>query len=322
MIKPSPELIAITRRWSEAIIGKDERTLLNLFSTSEHLCYIGTAFGERWSGDVLRKGFGDHAREIPEATQKELHIEAFECGNVGWSAWICDLKFATMENPVQLRVTMTFALEDGSWKIVQYHASNPTRNIEIIGVEHAALDGLVEAAKEGFHHSQREGTATVMFTDIANSSAIADALGDRVWAPAVQSHFSFVTQVIEANGGQLIKSLGDGTMSTFTSARAALIAAREIQKGNREADTEPQLQLRVGVHTGDVIQTEDDFFGTVVNKAARIAAMAEPDEICVSDATRIMAGKRAGLLLLKPVEVVLKGLSGTHVVHRLNWNED
>jgi len=149
-----------------------------------------------------------------------------------------------------------------------------------------------------------------MFTDIANSSAIASALGDRIWAPVIQSHLEFVSRAIEENGGRVIKSMGDGTMSTFTSARAALISAGKIQQGNRDANTEPQLQLRIGMHTGDVIQTDNDFFGTVVNKAARIAALAEPDEIYVSDATQIMAGNQSEISISKLCEVALKGLPG------------
>lgn len=320
-IKPSPELVAVTRRWTEAIRRKDEGTLRNLLSSSEYLTYVGTAVGERWNGDVLRHGFGAHVSEIPDFTQEELHVEAFECGTFGWAVWNGALTFPNMDHTVEIRTSFVFLLESGSWKIVQHHGSNPSRNVEVIGVEHAALDDLVAAARDGFHLEQREGMASVMFTDIAESSTLADALGDNLWAGVVQAHLALVRQRIEDHGGRLVKSLGDGTMSTFTTARAALGAASSIQRANRDAPGEPPLQLRVGIHTGDVVQTEDDFFGTVVNKAARVAAAAEPDGICVSDATRVMAGSRDRYSFSDPFSVALKGLPGDHRLFRMHWQE-
>jgi len=315
MIKPSAELIAITRRWSAAVANKDGATVKNLLSSSDHLSYIGTAFDEYWSGSVLRDGFGDHIQEIPDLTQEELHIEAFECGEVGWSVWKGILKFSNMEQPAQLRVSMVFALENGHWKVVQHHGSNPSRNIDVIGIEHTVLDDLVSAAKEGFRQDQREGMASVMFTDIANSSVIADMLGNRAWASAIQRHLETVSGAISENDGTLVKSLGDGTMSTFDSARSAMNAAIAIQTLMANADSEPKLQLRIGIHTGDVIQTKDDFFGTVVNKAARIAGAALPKEIRVSQATQIMVGDAAGFSFTDATTVALKGLEGDHLIY-------
>lgn len=318
-IKPSPELVAVTRRWSEAVLRKDEKTLLNLLATSEHLAYAGTAVGELWHGEVLRRGFGEHVREIPDFTQQELHVEAYEVGPFGWAFWNGALTFPNMDHTVEIRTSLVFVLEQGSWKIVQHHASNPSRNAEVIGVEHAALDALVAAAREGFRQDQTEGMASVMFTDIADSSALASALGDRMWAAVVQDHLTLVGDGIAAHGGRLVKSLGDGTMSTFATARAALSAAAAIQRANSASRTEPPLRLRIGVHTGDVVQTEDDFFGTVVNKAARIAAAAEPDEICVSEATRLLAGSGGDFRFSERFGAALKGLPGEHGLHRMAW---
>jgi adenylate cyclase len=69
-----------------------------------------------------------------------------------------------------------------------------------------------------------------MFTDIAASSAIAAAVRDTIWINTIHSHLELLTNVIAKNDGTLVKSLGDGTMSTFSSARAAMTAASEIQK--------------------------------------------------------------------------------------------
>ena len=81
----------------------------------------------------------------------------------------------------------------------------------------------------------------------------------------------------------------------------------------------PALALRIGLHTGDVVQSEADFFGTVVNKAARITAAAEAGEVLVSEATRVMAGEAEDLALVPRGAVALKGFEGAHAVHRLDW---
>jgi class 3 adenylate cyclase len=75
--------------------------------------------------------------------------------------------------------------------------------------------------------------------------------------------------------------------------------------------------LRIGIHTGSVVQTSDDFFGTVVNKAARIAALAAPGEIQVSDATRKMVGDTQDYRLANTRSVQLEGFEGEHIIHRL-----
>ncbi|MEM7318543.1 MAG: nuclear transport factor 2 family protein [Pseudomonadota bacterium] len=311
----------MTRRWNEAVRSKDGPALSNMLSTSQHLRYQGSAEGEEWSGPALRAGFPDHVREIPDFEWDEHSLEAFEAGPVGWAHCTATLHFGTDTKPSHTRFTFVWMLEDGVWRIVQMHVSNPTPNIEKIGVEHHVLNRLVDAAREGFRQDQREGMASVMFTDIAESSALAAELGDRNWTAAIQRHLDLVRTQIEAENGQLIKSLCDGTMSSFTSAGSALRAAISIQRSNARDAAEPKLGLRIGLHTGDVIQTDDDFFGTVVNKSARITALSAPHEIWVSDATRLIAGSPENLSFGKSSSAELKGLPGQHRVHRLDWRD-
>ncbi|MEX0337868.1 MAG: nuclear transport factor 2 family protein [Arenibacterium sp.] len=318
MITPSPELVAVIRRWHKAIGSRDARAIENMLSQSEYLRYQGSADNESWSGPVFRRGFVDHVREIPEFDFEEVSIEAFQSGDIGWAHSQAYLTFGSQDTRELHRFTFVLHVEDGVWRIVQCHLSNNRDNMEKMGTEHHALDSLLQAAREGFHLDQREGLATVMFTDIVNSSAIADLLGDTAWTNRIRHHFDDVADVIAAEQGQLVKSLGDGTMSSFPSARRALQAASMIQRRNADADLEPPLSMRIGIHSGDVIQTDNDFFGTVVNKAARIAAAADGGEIRVSDATVLMAGDRVGAFA-DPVEMPLKGLSGKHKLYRLDW---
>ena len=317
MYKASPELEAIVIRWNEAIRTKDKGSINNMLSASEQLRYVGSAENELWSGALLRRGIGDHFDEVPDFHYRGYNIEAYESGQIGWALWTGEIFFPTTGVLSKNRISFVFGLEHGLWKIVQIHISNPSSNMDKIGIEHEALDALMAAAQEGKLGLGREGMATVMFTDVVDSSALAAAMGDRAWIGRIDAHLDDVTHIVEAAGGTLVKSLGDGTMSTFTSTRAALTAATEIQR-KAFADTQtPVIRLRIGVHSGEVIENKGDFFGTVVNKAARINAAAAPDEIRLSDATHIMLGRAAEFEFDDPRDVALKGLEGTHRLYRL-----
>ena len=190
-------------------------------------------------------------------------------------------------------------------------------NMEFTGTEQTAIADLVEAAKEGFALDQTEGLASIMFTDIVGSSALASTVGDRGWSDIIGQHFAQLREIIEHHDGQFVKSLGDGAMSSFASAHQALKAATAIQSALRERRQEPRLAVRIGLHTGDVVQSEDDFFGSVVNKAARITSRSGSGEIWVSDATKLMIGETSTFRFSNSKTVMLKGFEDEHLIHRL-----
>lgn len=95
--------------------------------------------------------------------------------------------------------------------------------------------------------------------------------------------------------------------------------AQAIQSALAEEAEEPRLQVRIGLHTGDVVAAGDDFFGPMVSKAARIAGIARPGEIRVFEATRSMIGGARDFTFSDPATIRLRGLDGTHLVHRLDW---
>ena len=104
-------------------------------------------------------------------------------------------------------------------------------------------------------------------------------------------------------------------MFAFSSASAALNAARRIQEAMEQSGTE----IRIGAHTGDVVHDQDDYVGLTVAKAARVAAAAKGGQILVSSTT-------AGLVndlefeFGTPLTFELKGLDGTHQLQPLNWS--
>jgi class 3 adenylate cyclase len=212
---------------------------------------------------------------------------------------------------------LIFALEEGVWKIVHRHGSVPTPNIDFTGIEQNAIAELVAAARKDFSLNQQDGFASIMFTDIVNSSRLASMMGDRLWSSEVARHFAMLRNIIEDAEGQFVKSLGDGTMSSFPDPARALHAACAILHATAQSDG-PAIALRIGVHTGNVVQTSDDFFGSVVNKAARIAALAAPGEIQVSDATRKIVGETGNFRFANTASVQLQGFDGEHIIHRLD----
>ncbi len=115
----------------------------------------------------------------------------------------------------------------------------------------------------------------------------------------------------------MVKTLGDGGMFAFPTGASALNAAISIQRvvsGSSEAS----FRVRVGVHTGDVVQSRGDFIGLAVSKAARVAAAAEGDEILVSAATAEMVNPTE-FDFGDPITVELKGIDGTHMLKPLHW---
>ena len=318
-IKPSPELGAIVRRWLHSYAAGDKEAVVNLFSADPALGYIGSADDEIWRGETLRRGMPGYMDDIPSFTWDRDDFRGFECGNLGWVEWFGGRVLLSTGKEITFRSTFVLHLEQGVWRIVHVHNSNPVSNMQASGYESRGIEELLQAALDAPDGLGHTGIASVMFTDIADSTALAETLGDTKWSAVVHAHLDLVGRLINETGGTLVKSLGDGTLSAFPSVSAALQAAIRIQRENAALTAEPNLRLRVGIHTGDVVQTDGDFFGTVVNKAARVAAAAAPEQICVSDATRVMVGGNKNFAFTDTASVPLKGLEGEHLIHRLEW---
>lgn len=320
MNSPSPELAAITARIMAAMLSGQGETVANFLATEDPLLFCGSALNEFWQGQALRDMYAAHVNEFPSCKIANEDIHAYAGTDTGWSLWTGDVTPATQDHQIPCRLTFVFVLEHGIWRVQHIHNSVAISNLDVLGYEHTAFEQRLEAAKSGFRLDQTEGLATVMFSDIENSSGLAQMIGDRAWAKRVSDHLDLVAGIIDEHGGQLVKSLGDGSMASFPSARAALCTARDIQCANVCDRSEPALTLRIGLHTGDVIQTQDDFFGTVVNKSARIAATARPGTIAVSDVCRAMIGRDGFFSFGNRSTVSLKGFEGTHVLFELEWS--
>lgn len=314
----SHELEAVFKRTMEALVASDAGATANLISSSTHVRLMLTDDDEWVQGhDEIAGLLVARAREAGMLSHDFEHVEGFEHGSVGWVAALVASERPSLE-PLRLRHTVVYVLEAGSWRAVQWHVSRGTPNVEVFG--HAmpkSIDGLVsdfEDTRRVVSDSFPEGTVTVMFTDIEDSTALSEAWGDDAWTRKIADHFDTVRSAVASHGGLVVKTLGDGTMTVFGSARSAIEAAAEIQRAMRDSD----LKVRIGMHTGDSLRREGDYYGTAVNKAARVAAVAEGAEVLVSSVTAELAGGH-GVEYGAPRTVGLKGLDGTHVILPVAW---
>ncbi len=124
--------------------------------------------------------------------------------------------------------------------------------------------------------------ATVLFTDLVDSTRRAVQSGDRDWAGVLDRHLAATRVAVEAHGGQTVKTTGDGALALFTGpAQGVRCAAQVIADAHSLG-----LAVRTGLHTGEVERTSDDVAGLAVHLAARIMSLAQPDEILTSRTVR------------------------------------
>lgn len=166
-----------------------------------------------------------------------------------------------------------------------------------------------------------------MFTDMVGYSALTQR-DEPLALQLLEEHRQIVRPILAAHGGREIKTIGDAFLVEFASALAAASCAVEIQQAlherNRAVPPERRVQLRIGLHAGDVIHKEGDVFGDGVNIAARIEPLAEAGGICVSeDVARQIQNKLAGLDLVKLGAGELKNIAVPVDIYRLllPWQE-
>jgi class 3 adenylate cyclase len=169
-----------------------------------------------------------------------------------------------------------------------------------------------------------DGTVTIMFSDIENSTVMTERLGDVRWMEVLREHNRIVREQLTAHGGFEVKSQGDGFMVAFASASKAVECAVAVQRAFAAAAEEhpdEPIRVRIGLHTGEAIRERDDFFGRNVILAARIAAQAQGGEVLVSSLLKELTEAQADVRFGEPRELELKGLSGTYRVHSVEWEE-
>ena len=166
------------------------------------------------------------------------------------------------------------------------------------------------------------GTVTILFTDLVGSSSMADRFGDERWLGVISAHNALVREQIRRHQGNEIKTQGDGFVVVFSSARAAVNCAADIQRalrGYRAGHPDSPLEARIGVHTGEVAEHDGDVHGRNVIAASRIAGHGRGGEIWVSSLTMQLVESGRDIEFGAPVSTELKGLAGDWSLHEVVW---
>jgi len=201
--------------------------------------------------------------------------------------------------PIQSGQRIAAAIPDARLLIFDdmKYESLPTIIADFIGVE-----GLPSKAPP----PALAGTAVILFADIVESTALTERLGDDAFRERARQLDEAMRAAIRSNGGTAVegKTLGDGVLAVFTSAKQAIGCARACH----DAAGASGLALHAGIHAGDVIREADNVYGGAVNIAARVAAASAAGETLVSGTVRELARTSAGVVFEDRGEQLLKGI--------------
>jgi len=177
----------------------------------------------------------------------------------------------------------------------------PLPDVDLVG----AVEEFVTGSRSELRHEERV-LATVLFIDVVDSTRYASELGDASWQAALNRFEASVRRGLALFGGRLEDTAGDGVLATFDGpARAIHCAARirdEVRRGG--------LEVRSGLHAGEVVRHGDGIAGVAVHIGARVCALAAPDEVLVTRTVRdLVAG--SGIAFEDRGEHELKGVPDT-----------
>jgi class 3 adenylate cyclase len=196
-------------------------------------------------------------------------------------------------------------------------AAERTAVMKFLGVEHAESPDVSRAATPSAFR-------TVLFTDLVGHTEMMSRLGDERGRAVLREHEQITREVLKANGGTEVKTMGDRFMASFGSVTRAVECAVALQRAIDARSKEPgtgnmeALSVRVGLNAGEPIEEESDLFGATVILASRIAAKAEGGEILVPDTVRgLRSGK--GFLFADRGEFVAKGFEEPVRVYEVRW---
>lgn len=270
----------------------------------------------------------DGVREMPKVRVEEVTLDDATIGHCsfepGWR-WSTDMSAMVGTPTCQMRhvgYTMSGAIrvvmDDGQTLDIGPGAVfeiPPGHDKWVLGDEPwVTLDwgANTRAMKAALNEVGQRSLATVMFTDIVDSTATLDRLGDAAWRALLVAHDARLRDELSVYRGREVKTTGDGFLAIFDSATRAVRCATSMTGTARAMG----LHIRVAVHTGEVDLSGGDARGIAVHMAARILALAGPDEVLVSSTTgELLDG--SGLALEDAGTHELKGISGARHLLRV-----
>ena len=266
---------------------------------------------------------------LREAPNFELTVERLGSHTIGYAVvqpgfrWSTDLGPAAgtsscLVHHVQVFLTGRFGVRMDDGEEVEFGPLDvgdipPGHDAWVIGDEPVhILDFAGHSDAIGMPREHERIVTTLLMTDIVDSTATASRLGDRAWREVLTHHNQLVRAQILRFGGSEVNTTGDGFLATFRSAVAALRCAAAIVESVRDAG----IEIRAGVHTGEVEMMGNDVGGVSVHAVARIMNMAGASAIYASSVTVGLAdGSDLAFEARGPQQV--KGLARPVEVYRL-----
>lgn len=241
----------------------------------------------------------DHLRQFPNGIGAVVGVGSIDVGRAalrpGWR-WSNDIKptvgtetcevhhfHIVLSGTIAFQVDGAPPQEFGPGDVVDVPAGH---DAWVVGDESVVLlDISGNSVDFGLPVSLARAVLTMLMSDIVGSTSTAVSVGDSAWKGMVEEHDRAVRRQLDRFHGREVKTTGDGFLATFQSAGAALHAALAI----RDAARALGLELRIGVHTGEVEVLRDDVRGVAVHATARVMASAQPSEILTTAVTRSLA---------------------------------
>ena len=270
--------------------------------------------------DIVRKSLLDpDEREVfPLGSSSEVHVGELtvsrEHQQPGWR-WsehvrpiVASPSCRFHHTGVVLKGRIHVRLDDGSeadlgpYDVVDIP---PGHDAWVVGDEPVEAIYWVGAHRWASAPSGQRVLATLLFTDIVDSTAMAERLGDAEWTHLLEEHHTIARRVLDRYGGREIATTGDGMLAMFDGAERTILAADAL----RPALGGLGIRIRAGIHTGEVEVVPGNLRGVAVHIAARIAGLAQPDDVLVSSTTRDLVERR-DIRFVDRGTHELKGVSG------------
>lgn len=253
---------------------------------------------------------------------------------------VCPICHHTHESEADQQVRVTFSIDERLRSLPKQADDPEFRNH--IDAEYGVVSGhrliTVQMFRDLFpretippHESLLIRKATILFTDLAGSTALYSQKGDSQAYSLVNQHFDLLFEVVDYHNGAVIKTIGDAIMATFTSPADGLKAAVSMQEkmydfNRRIESVDNQLILKVGIHAGPCISVNlndrNDYFGTTVNTAARVEGLSKGNDIVFTSSllSYVQTISTAKNYTYKKSSVNLKGLSEPIEVFHMSAN--
>jgi class 3 adenylate cyclase len=161
-----------------------------------------------------------------------------------------------------------------------------------------------------------DGKVAIMFSDIEESTALNERIGDRAWVRLIGRHDKMIRRYVHSHKGHVVKSQGDGFMLAFAEPEQAVRCSIDVQRALRKRPN--GIRVRIGVHTGKSVRRGDDLFGRNVAMAARVAAQADGGQTLVSEPVRDQLEDCDGIAFDDGRDVELKGFTGKHRLYAVD----